>query len=619
MLKMMPRIKEFYINSSTYIGKYANSKFVNPPIGVPKIYTAAYKYTGFKLKSKKKKFLKKKFVKSSLKYVFNEHLTPALIREEKSLFSPDGVNSFRHKEKSDVRIGTRKQKTFQPPEVATDFTSSFPELFSSFEEFDLTKHCVVEGCFESNRHTIQAQMDCKNFNNSAVPDLVHYNKFEKAIQDTVRKLKISPINGVDITDIQDFDFNLSTKPGYRYEHYLLKQTKAECVKEAVFLAEERYSNILSASKEGRCIDRNEIYPGVYTIGARNKREACAEAGEELTSRAVHMPEFHVELHGGMFSDLLTTKFVEEDSGPVFIGNSFLKHERFSKLLDDNHSAVEGDWKKFDSSLSNSLVTAALSICRCYFPEGLLYDNHFLAILDSLVIKDYHVVGGNVYRILHGLPSGSKWTNILGSIINLIALNYCFSSVKYHERSFAVGGDDFDIFFKYKINDLDSLCEIATASALEIGMNFKFLKIKEYKFSSNINDYPVFYKYTVFKGFPVIPLESILDRTLSPWNKRYNNNAEVLEFLDNLLPSLGYPTRACYVFYYYYQYVYYRCTGKSCKLSSIITSHFRIYDKMIKIRSTSKELKKYYEKEDKYYRNIFVPHVDNATFLKTIFQ
>jgi hypothetical protein len=287
-------------------------------------------------------------------------------------------------------------------------------------------------------------------------------------------------------------------------------------------------------------------------------------------------------------------------------------------LNNNYCAIEGDWRKFDSTLSNSLITAAISICRCYFPEGLLYDNHFLSILDSLVIKDYHVVGGNVYRILHGLPSGSKWTNILGSIINLIALNYCFSSVKYHERSFAVGGDDFDIFFKNKINDLEALCEHANENALEIGMEFKFLKIKEYKYSSNIDDYPVFYKYTVFEGYPVIPLESILERTLSPWNKKYNNNFEVLKFLDNLLPSLGYPTSACYIYYYYYQYVYYRCTGKACEISTIITSHFRMYDKMCKVGSTPKELFNFYSKEDKNSRNIFSQHVNNAKFLKTIF-
>jgi hypothetical protein len=63
MSKLMPRIKAFYLSSSDYIGKYSNSNFVNPPIGVPKFYTAAYKFTGFKLKSKKKNLLGKNLLK----------------------------------------------------------------------------------------------------------------------------------------------------------------------------------------------------------------------------------------------------------------------------------------------------------------------------------------------------------------------------------------------------------------------------------------------------------------------------------------------------------------------------------------------------------------------------
>lgn len=619
MKVLMPRVASFFNVCSKYIKKYAHDPFTNPSEGIPKTYVESLKNTKEIRKKKTQQTRGKGFSKKTSTFVYNELLYPGLEITEGKLFKVDGKNAFKHREKSDVRIGTRDQRFNFPPEVASDFYNLFPDLFSENEEFDLNRHIVVSGCFETNRHTIQAQMECNNFDESPYPEMVHYRKLERAIRDTVRKLQIKEFKGVDITDLREFDFNLDTKPGFRYEHYLLKQKKKECVDEAVFLAEERYVNILKATKEGRYIERGEIIPGIYTIGARNKRETDPEVGTPLVSRAVHMPEFHVELHGGIFSDIITTDFVERGVGPIFIGNSFLKYDRLSKLMDDNYFAIEGDWRKFDSTLCNALITSAVSICRCYFPPGLLYDNHFLAILDSLVIKDYHTVGGDVYRLLHGLPSGSKWTNLIGSIINLIALNFCFSDVKYHERSSACGGDDFLVFFKSEITKVDELCESAKLKAQEIGMEFKFLKKKLYKNSSNIDDYPVFYKYTVFNGVPVTPLESVLERVLSPWNKMYSNTKEVLDFLDDVLPSLAHPAGSCFIYYNFYIFCYYRITGKLLHIEDMIKYHFKMYNKMMTAGAIPRDLESSFDRTYVNLRNIYSYPVKNKTYLKRVFQ
>jgi hypothetical protein len=75
------------------------------------------------------------------------------------------LNAYYHKQRANVRISTRPQKFFKPPEVSTDFYYENFEVFSEFPEFDLANHVVVGGCFDTNRHTIQQQIGCKNFTN----------------------------------------------------------------------------------------------------------------------------------------------------------------------------------------------------------------------------------------------------------------------------------------------------------------------------------------------------------------------------------------------------------------------------------------------------------------------
>jgi len=607
MKSLSSRFNVFYKVCCDFLDNHSRDSYYNSDSSYPGFYSSTYK--GFdpnkvskRLKNKKKKLFNanveegKKISKSSLKrrekrrrdYFLTED-GDVFRRESKGdIFTCDGINCFKHKETSNVRVGTRPQKFDRPPECNTDFFFQFTKVFEELnsrevldEKFELNRHVIVDGCFDTNKHVIQAQMDCKNFLGRATPSERHLNMMAVAVRDAIRKLKIEDLGDVSINDIRDFDFNLDTKPGFRFEHYLKKNYKKNCVDEAVFLAEERYASINKASAQGRFITRDEICPGFYTIGARSKRETDPIEGDAATSRAIHIPEFHVELHGGCFSDKITSHFIQKGEGPIFIGNSFTKFDRFGKLLDLNEFAVEGDWKKFDSTLSNSLITFAVGICRLYFPEGILYDNHFLAILDSLVIKDYHVVGGRVYRILHGLPSGSKWTSIIGSIINLIALNYTFSSIKYYDRSFAIGGDDFVVFVKNDKYEIDSLQETVEAKAAEIGMTIKYFKLKCFKGSDDVNDFPVFYKYTVFKGFPIIPLESVITRVFSPWNKRYKSNSAVLGFLDDIFPSLAAPSTGCYLFYLLYIYIYYRVTKKLLKIEDLVVRHERIFNKVMR--------------------------------------
>jgi hypothetical protein len=613
MRSLIPRFESFFDVSCKYIATHCRDNFSEGEVGLPSKYKEM-RDSPFKTKLNGKKTKKKKKIGKG-SYVINNVGTVGFSRVNDSKIYVDGLNAFKHSKKSNVRESTRPQRFNKPPEIATDFYSENFDVFKNFSDFDLLDHVTVSGNFETNRHTIQQQINCRNFGNSHIPNRGHYDEMSNAIRDTIRKLQIVDLGEVNISDLQDFDFNLDTMPGYRYQHYFGAKTKHECVDIAVAVSEERYKRILKATKEKRYVTRPEIIPGIYTIGARNNRRSSADFGEVAKSRAVHMPEWHTELHGGLFSDRITAHLVEKGVGPIYIGNSFIKYDRLEKQLNDNFQAVEGDWSKFDASLCNAFITMATCILRLYFPPGLLYDNHFLAILDTLIIKDYHIVGGDVLRILHGLPSGSKWTSLVGSVINLLVLNYSFSGVKYRDRSFAIGGDDFVTFIRTDNYNLEDIEGDVNNKAEFLNMNLKYFKKKKYFESKKIDDYPVFYKYTVFEGKPVTPVDSIFDRVFSPWNKQRKDSIDVLKFLNEIMPSLAYPSSGCLPYYYYYIYVHYRCFGEVINFNDIVRRHYVLYRRMVNDNLTVDSL------HDDYYnnkRNVFANYFKMTPYVKLVF-
>lgn len=245
MKVLRPKFESFYDLSCSYLKNNYNVGFKNPSVGVPKFYSNAYKSFDSKnnKKIRKKGFKREKRLETSYNYIYNDYGDVCRETADGPLFICDNENSWLHKEKSDVRISTRRQRFSKPPEICTDFFYEFNEIFKGIntadgeaKDFKLDEHVVVDGCFDTNKHTLQEQMDCKNFLEGNVPNKDHYNLMKTAVADTIRKLKVEEFKSVDITDIRDFDFDLSTKPGYRYEHYLLKEKKKDCVDEAVYLA-----------------------------------------------------------------------------------------------------------------------------------------------------------------------------------------------------------------------------------------------------------------------------------------------------------------------------------------------------------------------------------------------
>jgi hypothetical protein len=449
------------------------------------------------------------------------------------------------------------------------------------------KNVTMGGCFKSNKETLQRTMVpdiiCPT---SGLPTFGKIMKFSSSIKSAIRKLKIRRLAKCSIEDLDFVSYSKKTYPGFTYKEYFDFETKEKAASAALSVAKLRWKKISDCAKIGKKLKRNKIFPNTFVVGARNKREYFYEDDEVLTSRAIHMPEFHNEICSSVWIDQISNEIKRKSKGPIYIGNSFVKYERLFKDTFDCGDIVEGDWKKFDSRLYITNIIIGLSILRLYYDlDDKEIDYHFLAIFDTIGIKDYITPGGHLYRMVHGLPSGVCSTSVLGSIINLVNLLYCTQDFNSKRINFIIGGDDFLVAPKREL-DIKNLLELMIKRSEEIGQIFKILEFKNFK-NSNILKRPSFYKYTIDRGEPVTFPTALLERTFLPWNKIYDDNFKIYKFLYDLIPSLGAPRSFHLPFYEFYRVIYNKIFKRDIKISEIFKLHRGIYDKIMRMPYFSK--------------------------------
>lgn len=529
----------------------------------------------------------------------------------------DNVNSFllgRHI----VRNGDRPQTVRRSPDPLCEFAEVHANVLNEFN-IDPNKIVVINGCFKTNRSTLQRTMipdTSSPFSNR--PSLNLIKKKELAIKSAIRKLKISKLAKCNMDDMRTSSFNLETYAGFTFDEYLNKPLKRDALNDAYVIAKERWLNIDKASLEGRSINRNEIFPHTFSVGARNKREDNYINGDEVKSRAVHMPEFHGELCDCPWIDQISDHIKISGKGPIYIGNNITKYERLINDFKNCSQIIEGDVVKFDSSLFISDIIIAVSIARLYYDiNDNSIDNNFLAIFDTIGIKDYITPGGYVYRMIHGLPSGVKSTSLFGSFINFVNLLHCTRKISHKRINYSVGGDDFLIGVK-GLRD-NNLIQYILDEGNNIGYNFKLLVEKSFS-HQNFDERPTFYKYTIDKNEPVVPTKVILERMLFPWNKKYSTNYEVLKFLHELLPSLGSPRSSCILFYKLYSHLYEQVTNNPLSIGAVFEMHEHFYRKVLKFGLPIRDKKKGFSQSiNSHITKGFTPSINLSKIFKSIYN
>jgi hypothetical protein len=478
-----------------------------------------------------------------------------------------------------IRNGDRQQSFRRSPDPMMEVFYKNKELFSNFD-VDVNRGIIADGCFKTNKTILQRTMvpDTESFLNG-LPNMSTIKLFKKTIKSTIRKLKIPVLAPADKDDMKFSRFDKNTYPGFFYKEYLNLSTKEKASPYALEIANEKWDCIEKCNNNKKTFLRNELFPGTYTVGARNKRDLTYEDFDVLSSRAVHMPEFHNELHSSVWTDPISNYIRDLKRGPIYIGNSFIDFQRMYKDMGVCSTILEGDVKRFDSRVWLNLIIIAVSLSRLYYPlDDESIDNHFIAIFDTIAIKDYYTPGGYIYRMIHGIPSGVKSTTLYGSFINLVMQSFFNEGFESKKINYCIGGDDFLVGYKFSIDD--NVISNIEQKAIDCGWELKYLSRKSFS-SPDVEGKPYFYKYTIDRGEPIISMTTLLERSFLPWNKKYNNFSEIFNFLLDIIPSLAAPRSHFLIFYELCSYVKKRYLKINSPPSYFYNLHKNIYDKVMR--------------------------------------
>lgn len=124
-----------------------------------------------------------------------------------------------------------------------------------------------------------------------------------------------------------------------------------------------------------------------------------------------------------------------------------------------------DYSHFDQSISAWLIRDAFNIVRSCFCLDVESNREFDVVVNSFIEKDL-VIDRGVLHSVKGVPSGSQFTQVIDSIVNLLVI-YTYLSAKGISGESTVMGDDNLVFTNVELDMIDFSSYVAHNFGLEI--------------------------------------------------------------------------------------------------------------------------------------------------------
>jgi len=172
---------------------------------------------------------------------------------------------------------------------------------------------------------------------------------------------------------------------------------------------------------------------------RTQARMQPNGGFKQTVRLVWGYPFQMTIKEGQFARPLINMFKSIDS-PYALG--YRKCELGAVLNHFSWSNFVGsfDWSKFDSTMPAQLISLVFKLLRRFFTD--IDEDEWNSVVRYFLFTPILMPNGKVYvGKKHGIPSGSYFTNIVGSLANLLLMEYLSVECKFNLQRTLVHGDD----------------------------------------------------------------------------------------------------------------------------------------------------------------------------------
>jgi len=176
-----------------------------------------------------------------------------------------------------------------------------------------------------------------------------------------------------------------------------------------------------------------------------------------------------------------------------------------------------DMASFDSSVSEFMIDQAFRIIKTWFnldqvepTSGLTCREIFVHVQNYFTHSSIVMPNGMIYHgRKHGVPSGSFFTQIIDSIVNVIIAGTISSKFHLHvdKREIFVLGDDL-LIWSDRDMDLTTMAKFASET---FGVTFRSDKSKKFRSSETIQ----YLGREWTHGIPDLPLEEVIKRMVFP--------------------------------------------------------------------------------------------------------